>query len=126
MTGLVSTNIDKHDFFVAPELVNGEMKRGEFQLPEGYALVPYQFLFKVVNTKEYVEAPPPDFKIRFDKKDDQYTTSLKGFIASMLVSRGMYEMQFNKTDEAKIYAMKVAADFPNVTLPPVLSNLVIN
>ena len=39
MTGLVSTNIDKHDFFVAPELVNGEMKRGEFQLPGGYTLL---------------------------------------------------------------------------------------
>lgn len=126
MIGLVSSNIDKHDFFVAPELVNGEMKRGEFQLPEGYTLIPYLFMFKVVDTKEYVEAPLPDFRIRFDKKDDQYTTSLKGFIASMLVSRGMYEMQYNKTEKARIYAMKLAAEFPDVTLPPALSNLVLN
>jgi len=126
MTGLVSTNIDKHDFFVAPELVNGEMKRGEFQLPGGYTLIPYLFMFKVVDTREYVEAPLPDFRIRFDKKDDQYTTSLKGFIASMLVSRGMYEMQYNKTERARIYAMKLAAEFPDVTLPPALSNLVLN
>lgn len=126
MTGLVSTNIDKHDFFVAPELVNGEMKRGEFQLPAGYTLIPYLLMFKVVDTKEYVEAPLPDFRIRFDKKDDQYTTSLKGFIASMLLSRGMYEMQYNKTEKARIYAMKLAADFPDVTLPPALSNLIFN
>jgi hypothetical protein len=126
MTGLVATNIDKQDFFIAPEVVDGEMKRGEFQLPEGYTLVPHLLLFKVVNTSDYVEAPLPDFKIRYGRKDDQYVTSLKGFVASMLVRRAMYELQFNKTDKAKIYAMKAAADFPNVTLPPALSNLILN
>ncbi|MCK7523372.1 MAG: hypothetical protein MZV64_39825 [Ignavibacteriales bacterium] len=48
------------------------MKRGEFQLPAGYTLVPHLLLFKVVNTTEYVEAPLPDFKIRYDNKDDKY------------------------------------------------------
>jgi hypothetical protein len=126
MTGLVATNIDKQDFFIAPEVVDGEMKRGEFQLSEGYTLVPHLLLFKVVKTSDYVEAPLPDFKIRFGNKDDQYVTSLKGFVASMLVRRAMYELQFNKTDKAKIYAMKAAADFPNITLPPALSNLILN
>jgi len=126
MTGLVSTNIEKHDYFIAPEIVDGEMKRGEFQLPAGYTLVPHLLLFKVVNTTDYVEAPLPDFKIRYDNKDDKYITSLKGFISSMLIRRGMYEMQFNKPERAKIYAMKAAADFPNITLPPVLSNLILN
>ena len=126
MTGLVSTNIEKHYYFIAPEIVDGEMKRGEFQLPAGYTLVPHLLLFKVVNTTDYVEAPLPDFKIRYDNKDDKYITSLKGFISSMLIRRGMYEMQFNKPERAKIYAMKAAADFPNITLPPVLSNLILN
>lgn len=126
MTGLVSTNIDRHDYFIAPEIVDGEMKRGEFQLPEGYTLVPHLFLFKVVNTTDYVEAPLPEYKIRYNQNDDKYTSSLKGFVASMLVRRAMYEMQFNRTDRAKIYAMKAAADFPTFTLPPVLSNLILN
>jgi hypothetical protein len=126
MTGLVSTNIDKHDYFIAPEIVDGEMKRGEFQLPAGYTLVPHLLLFKVVNTADYVEAPLPEFKIRYDNKDDKYITSLKGFVASMLIRRAMYELQFNKTERAKIYATKAAADFPNITLPPVLSNLILN
>ena len=126
MTGLVATNIDKHDYFIAPELVDGEMKRGEFQLPNGYTLVPYLFNFKVVNTNDYVEAPLPNFKIRFVNVDDNYTTSLKGFVASMLTRRAMYELQFNKTEKAKVYAKKVAADFPNITLPPELANLVLN
>lgn len=126
MTGLVSTNIDKHDYFIAPEIVDGEMKRGEFQLPEGYTLVPHLFLFKVVNTTDYVEAPLPEYKIRYNQNDDKYTSSLKGFVASMLIRRAMYEMQFNRTDRAKIYAMKAAADFPTVTLPPILSTLILN
>ncbi len=126
MTGLVSTNIDKHNYFIASEIVDGEMKRGEFQLPAGFTLVPHLLLFKVVNTSDYVEVPLPDFKIRYDNKDDKYITSLKGFVASMLIRRAMYEMQFNKTDRAKIYAMKAAADFPNISLPPVLSNLILN
>jgi hypothetical protein len=126
MTGLVSTNIDKHDYFIAPEVVDGEMKRGEFQLPEGHTLVPHLLLFKVVNTSDYVEVPLPEFKIRYDKKDDKYITSLKRFVASMLIRRAMYELQFNKTERAKIYTMKAAADFPNITLPPALSNLILN
>jgi len=126
MTGLISTNIIKHDYFIAPELVNGEMKRGEFQLPEGYTLVPYLFLFKVVNTGNYVNAPLPDFKIRFESRDDKYVTSLRGFIASMLISRALYEVQFNKLDIARTYTMKLAADFPEFALPPTLSNLKLN
>jgi hypothetical protein len=126
MTGLVSTNIDKHDFFIAPELVDGEMKRGEFQLPQGFTLIPHLLLFKVVKSDEYVEAPLPEFEIRYNLVDDKYSTSLKGFIASMLIRRAIYELQFNKTERAKIYARKAAADFPNISLPPALSNLILN
>ena len=125
MTGLVATNIDKHDYFIAPELVDGEMKRGEFQLPQGYTLVPYLFNFKVVNTNDYVEAPLPNFKIRFTNVDDKYTTSLKGFVASMLIRRALYELQFNKADKAKIYAKKTSTDFPSITLPPELAKLIL-
>ncbi len=124
MTGLIATNVDKYDYFIAPELVEGEMKRGEFQLPQGYTLVPYLFNFKVVNTKDYIEAPLPKYKIRFVNNDDKYITSLKGFVASMLIRRAMYELQFNKTEKAKVYAKKAAADFPDITLPPELAYLI--
>ena len=124
MTGLVATNIDKHKYFIAPELVEGEMKRGEFQLPQGYTLVPYLFNFKVVNTNDYIEAPLPKYKIRFVNNDDKYITSLKGFVASMLIRRAMYELQFNKTEKAKVYAKKAATDFPDITLPPELAYLI--
>lgn len=126
MTGLVETNIDKHDYFIAPEIADGEMQRGEFQLPKGYTLVPHLFLFKVVNTSDYVESPLPDFTLRFGKKNDQYIKSLKGFVASMLVRRALYELQFNKTDRAIIYAKKLSAEFPDVILPQDLAKLILN
>ena len=123
MTGLIATNISKHDYFIAPELVDVEMRQGNFQLPTGYTLVPYLFLFKVVNSNEYVEAPRPDFNIRFDNRDDKYLVGLKGFLSSMLIRRATYELQFSKAEQAKIYVNKLAVDFPDVTLPPILTNL---
>ncbi|MDT3697630.1 MAG: DUF2723 domain-containing protein [Ignavibacterium sp.] len=123
MTGLVSTNIKKHNYFIALELVEGEMKRGEFQLPEGYTLVPHLFLFKVVDSSDYVEAPLPDYKIRFNNEDNKYQKSLKGFISSMLMRRALYELQYQKIDRAKIYVKKVKDDFPDIVLPPQLSGL---
>lgn len=123
MTGLISTNISQHDYFIAPELIDGEMKRGEFQLPAGYTLVPYLFLFKVVNTNEYVEAPLPNYNIRFENRNDKYIVALKGFLSSMLIRRALYELQFNKIERAKIYTKKVLADFPDITLPPALTNM---
>ena len=123
MTGLIATNISKHDYFIAPELVDVEMRQGNFQLPTGYTLVPYLFLFKVVNSNEYVEAPRPDFNIRFDNRDDKYLVALKGFLSSMLIRRATYELQFSKVEQAKIYVKKLKLDFPDVALPPILANL---
>ena len=80
------------------------------------------FLFKVVNSNEYVEAPLPNYNIRFDNRDDKYIAALKGFLSSMLIRRAMYELQFNKIERAKIYTKKLIADFPEVTLPPALTN----
>ena len=64
MSNLIKTNISKRDYFIAPELVDQEMKRGEFKLPEGYNIVPHLFFYKVVEGNEYVPAPDPDFSIR--------------------------------------------------------------
>lgn len=126
MTELISTNIDKHDYFIGPEIVEGEMRRGEFQLPDGFSLVPHLFLFKVVKTADYVEAPLPDFAIRFPETEDKYLIEMKKLIGNMLIRRALYELQFNKMDRVKIYTKKIAAAFPSVTLPQKLSNLVLN
>jgi hypothetical protein len=47
-------------------------------------------------------------------------------VASMLVRRALYELQFNKTDRAIIYAKKLSAEFPDVILPQDLAKLILN
>jgi hypothetical protein len=126
MTGLISTNIDKHDYFIAPEIVDAEMRRGEFKLPDGYFLIPHLFLFKVVKTSDYVDAPLPNFTIRFPGNKDKYLIEMQKLIGNMLVRRALYELQFNKTDRAIVYTKKIAAEFPLVILPPQLSKLILN
>lgn len=124
MTGLVSTNISEHDYFIGPEVVDGEMTRGEFILPDGYVLVPHLLLFKVVNTDQYIEAPLPDFKIRFLDNKDKYAESLQNIIGGMLIRRAIYEMNFGFNERAKIYVKKAATDFSMTNLPPALQNLI--
>ncbi len=126
MTNLVATNINKHNFYVAPEVVQNEMQRGEFNLPDGYFLVPHLFLFKVTKHQKYIPAPDPDFKIRMPERKDEYVLAMENFIGSMLVNRAFYELQYNKIGRAKLYVKKIAADFPDYRIPPQLQNLLID
>lgn len=123
MTGLVETNIDKGNFYIAPELFEGEMQRGEFALPAGCTLVPDLFLFKVVKGNNYIPAPDPNFIIRFPKHRTDYINFIEQTVGSMLARRALYEMQFDKLDRAKIYIKKIKSDFPNYVLPPGLDDV---
>jgi len=124
MTNLVSTTRDKREFYVAPEVVQNEMQRGEFVLPEGYSIVPHLFLFKVTNSQKYIPAPNPAFKIRIPERKDIYVSAIENFVAGMLVSRAFYELQYNKIDRAKLYINKMREDFPEMRIPPQLQNLI--
>ena len=125
MTNLVKTNVDKRNFYVAPELFEKEMQRGEFTLPEGYTLVPDLFLFKVVKGSDYVPASNPDFKIRFPALKDDYLNNIENlFICPMLIRRALYEMKYDKTERAKIYIEKVKKDFPDYRIPLELEQVI--
>ncbi|HSL90251.1 MAG TPA: DUF2723 domain-containing protein [Ignavibacteriaceae bacterium] len=123
MINLVATNINKREFYIAPEVVQNEMQRGEFSLPEGYFIVPHLFMFKVTKDQKYIPAPDPDFNIRFPERKDQYVNAIQNFIAGMLVSRTYYELQYNKINRAKVYLNKIRKDFPETRIPPQLQNL---
>jgi hypothetical protein len=123
MTGLVGTNVDKGNFYIAPELFEGEMQRGEFTLPAGYTLVPDLFLFKVVKGNNYIPAPDPNFIIRFPKRRTDYINFIEQTVGSMLARRALYEMQFDKLDRAKIYIKKIKDSFPNYVLPQGLDDV---
>ncbi len=123
MTDLVSNNVEERDYYIAQEVVEQEMQRGEFVLPEGYKLVPDILLFKVVNSNEYIPAANPDFKLRLTEKRNYYIDKIEYFVGSMLSRRAMYELQHNKLDRAKVYLKKIQEDLPNYTIPIILKNI---
>ena len=126
MSNLITTNIDKRDYFIAPELVEQEMKRGEFKLPEGYNLVPHLFFYKVVNENEYVPAPDPEFSIRIASNKNIYIENIENMIGRMLSNRAFYEVKFGRTDRAKIYLKKILNDLPGFQLHPALQDVLKN
>lgn len=123
MTGLISTNIDERDFYVAPELYQNEMQRGEFNLPQGYTLVPDNLLFKVVKGDEYVPASDPDFQIRFSDKKNYYLEKIEYFTGFMLLNRVNYELQHGKVERAKIFMRKLKKILPDYSIPTTLKNV---
>jgi hypothetical protein len=123
MTKLITTNIDKRDYFIGPELVEQEMKRGEFKIPDGYSLVPYLFFYKVTTTNDYVPAPDPDFTIRIASNKNVYIENIENIVGKMLSDRAFYEVKYGHTDRAKIYLKKILNDLPGFPLHPALQNL---
>jgi hypothetical protein len=122
MTGIPETNNDR-PYYVGPELYDFEMQRGEFILPAGYNLVPDIFLFKLVKGNDYIPAEEPEYTIRFPEKGNRYTDFIKDYAGKMLVRRAMYELQFDKTERAKIYISKVKKDFPEFPIPQGLAEV---
>lgn len=123
MSNLIKTNVSKRDYFIAPELVDQEMKRGEFKIPDGYNLVPHLFFYKVVQGDDYVPAPDPDFQIRISSNRNYYIDQVERMVGQMLSNRAYYEVKFGKTDRAKIYLKKILNDLPGFKLHPALQQV---
>lgn len=117
MSDLVLINFDKRTFYIAPEVFENEMQKGQFLLPEGYTLVPDIFFFKVNKGEGYLPANDPEFSIRFPEKRNYYHNTIEKLIGGMLVRRALYEMQFNKLDRAKVYIKKLKKEFPDYPIP---------
>lgn len=117
MTNLIAKNIEERNCYIGIELFQNEMQRNEFNLPAGFQIVPYNLLFKVVKGNQYVEAPLPNFAIRFPKSTNRYIDFIKNTIATILTYRAAYEIQFNKIERAKIYLEKVKKDYPDYIIP---------
>lgn len=126
MTNLVATNIDKRNFYIAPEVLENEMQRGEFSLPPGFTLIPDLFFFKVVRTNDYHKAADPDYNIRFPESRNYYIDSIEKFAGAMLARRALYELQFDNLERARVYINKLKKDFPNYKVPPSLEAAISN
>ena len=125
MTDMTEENLKRGDFYVAPELFENEMQRGEYVLPDGYTLVPDLFLFKVVKGNSYVPASDPDFTLRFPARGNKYINFIKKYVADMLARRALYEIQNDKIDRARIYIKKIKSSFPGYVLPAGLGQVII-
>lgn len=117
MTKLVSENYPQRNYYIGFELVQNEMQRNEFSLPEGLQLVPHLFLYKVVKGNDYVEAPLPKFRIRFPKERDKYTNFIYTVVGNMLAERAAYELRSSKIERAKIYLERIKKDLPEYQIP---------
>lgn len=118
MTSLVKENLDERDIYITHELFANEMQRGEFLLPKGYTLVPHLLSYKVVHNEiQYVEAPLPEFEIRFPARQNKYTEFIYNMCGTMLLHRSLYERQTGHIDRSKIYYKKLIEDFPNYSIP---------
>ncbi len=112
LTKLISENKDR-SFFVGSEFLSNELQSGELTLPEGYFLVPYTLTFLVTNDKNYIEAPLPDFELRIPDNLNKYSEFIINNVCNMLQYRGLYELQFGKTERAKIYSERIKEISPN-------------
>jgi len=126
MSNLIKTNINERNYFIAPELVDQEMKKGEFRLPEGYTLVPHLLFYQVVKGNEYVPAPDPDFELRIASNRNYYIDTIENMVGRMLSNRAYYEVQHGRSDRAKVYLMKILKDLPGFKLHPALQEVLKN
>ena len=117
MTKLISENISSRDYFIGPELLENEIKSGQFKLPQGCTLVPYGLLYKVINGNVYTAGPPIDFRIRFPKERDAYSSFIYDLTGKMLVRRALYEIQSGRKDEAEKIIKKVRNELPDYSIP---------
>ncbi len=126
MTQLIATNFGHRDYYIGPELIDNELRRGEFKLPEGYQAVPQLFLYKVARGDAYIPCPDPEFSIRFPERLDRYTSFIKQIVAGVLINRALYEIKYGHLDRAKSLADKIAKDFPGQPLPEQIKGLLGN
>ncbi len=117
MTGLAESNASARDYFILPELVDNEMKRGEFVLPKGYSLVPLWFGYKLTKGNSYVASDIPVLKIRFPKHGDAYSDFVKKVISEMCINRAFYEKSFGKIDKARAWISLGLKYNPTFILP---------
>ena len=123
MTRLVRTYMETGPVYIAPELSQEELRRGEFILPEGVMLVPHLFFFQAVSTEGYVPLGEVDIEIPFPSRSDAYTEMVRNTVSRMLIWRALYELRFGKADEARRLRAAFIAHFPDLPLPPTLENL---
>ncbi|MBN1637512.1 MAG: hypothetical protein JW866_00990, partial [Ignavibacteriales bacterium] len=112
LTNLFVTNVHERECYIAPELVQNEMRTGEFTLPEGFYLIPEGMLFRVVRENKYYAYDYPNHKIRTTGRKNMYIEQIQTMIPMMYLNRALYEIQYKNIKEAKKYIDKIQKEYP--------------
>jgi len=118
MTGLVKKRRDEHPYYIGPEIIDNEMRKGEFSLPPGTTLVPCGLLYKVVSDTSYVDAVVPEINIRWSDKTNRFTENIKQFVSRALINRAIYEQINGYNEKAKMYINIIKREFPGFNRIP--------
>lgn len=120
---IIQTATESSNCYLGIELVENEIKNNEINLPDGFEVVPCQFLFRIVKSNKYYPCSFMDYKIDFPKKFDKYVEFIRFSLAKMIIYRMYYEINYNHILEAKILYKKFNRDFPEFQLPNRIKSL---
>lgn len=119
-------NINDHPIYLTPEMVTTEIKSGWLVLPDSLRVIPDLFLFKVVKDTQYHPLKMQDYSINFREDKSYYTETLKNLIITAHINRAIYELQFDKKEDAKRLVDKVLKINPQIQLPENLISILQN
>lgn len=123
--------IPRQNTYVAFDVAHRIFDKGILKLPENYTLIPMKNFFMIGKRDLYYPVNFSDRKIRFSK----YTFSdseryIKALIPHMMEQRLLYELVFNKTENAKFLLNEIHKLFPEhniseVTLRELIKNKIL-
>jgi hypothetical protein len=117
ITRLIETGVETREVFLGPELVDGELRRGELSLPRGLSIVPHMLTFQVVPPRTYAPYGGDLPNIRFPTPGDHYSDAVRSLVLQMLVNRATYEAYHQREDEARAVVNHIRRVFPVFQLP---------
>lgn len=112
--------IPRPNTFVAFDVAHRLISKGILKIPENYSLIPMRNYFLLATDSIYYPLEMPERKIRFSKyifsDSEKYIKELIPFI---LEQRILYELKYNKDDNAKVIYEEIKRRFPDYRLSSV-------
>ncbi len=119
----IINNLNERTIYLTPEMVSNEIRNGWLTLPDSLQIIPELFMFRITKDTIYVPLKVKDYKINFMNDNSYYTETLKNLVITTHINRAMYELKYNKIDEARKLTEKILSISPQTQLPQELLKL---
>ncbi|MCB9232688.1 MAG: DUF2723 domain-containing protein [Bacteroidia bacterium] len=123
MLSLIEKNLGTHPIYMAPELVEDELQKGQISLPKNVFLIPETYFFRLSRGNAYLPAPPANQEIRFPDRSNYYLDFIRKLIPKMKANRAIYELSQGKTENARLLVADLKRGHPQYPIPPRLQGL---